>query len=87
MTEDITDDTNGNLLLLGYACPTVTGGKATALRKEFWYRTGFMCISQCWLENGYDSSFANIRSCRSSGVTGVQTIVSTILNMTFKAVV
>lgn len=27
---------------------------ATSLRKEFWYRTGFMCISQCWLENGYN---------------------------------
>ena len=26
---------------------------ATALRKEFWYRTGFGCISQCWLDNGY----------------------------------
>ena len=26
---------------------------ATSLRKEFWYRTGFMCISQCWLDNGY----------------------------------
>ncbi len=26
---------------------------ATALRKEFWYRTGFNTISQCWLENGY----------------------------------
>lgn len=25
----------------------------TSLRKEFWYRTGFSCISQCWLENGY----------------------------------
>ncbi len=21
--------------------------------KRFWQRTGFMCISQCWLENGY----------------------------------
>lgn len=27
---------------------------ATALRKEFWYRTGFACISQCWLDNGYE---------------------------------
>jgi len=27
---------------------------ATALRKEFWYRTGFLCISQCWLDNGYE---------------------------------
>jgi len=27
---------------------------ATALRKEFWYRTGFMNISQCWLDNGYE---------------------------------
>lgn len=27
---------------------------ATALRKEFWYRTGFLCISQCWLSNGYE---------------------------------
>lgn len=27
---------------------------ATALRKEYWYRTGFMCISQCWLDNGYE---------------------------------
>lgn len=27
---------------------------ATALRKEFWYRTGFTCISQCWLDNGYE---------------------------------
>ena len=26
---------------------------ASALRKEFWYRTGFGCISQCWLDNGY----------------------------------
>ncbi len=26
----------------------------TALRKEYWYRTGFMNISQCWLENGYE---------------------------------
>ena len=25
----------------------------SALRKEFWYRTGFGCISQCWLDNGY----------------------------------
>lgn len=25
----------------------------SARRKEFWYRTGFMNISQCWLENGY----------------------------------
>ena len=24
-----------------------------ASRKEFWYRTGFTCISQCWLDNGY----------------------------------
>lgn len=27
---------------------------ATAQRKEFWYRTGFSCISQCWLDNGYE---------------------------------
>lgn len=27
---------------------------ATALRKEFWYRTGFTNISQCWLDNGYE---------------------------------
>jgi RNA-directed DNA polymerase len=27
---------------------------ATAQRKEFWYRTGFTCISQCWLDNGYE---------------------------------
>ena len=27
---------------------------ATSLRKEFWYRTGFTCISQCWLDNGYE---------------------------------
>lgn len=27
---------------------------AAALRKEFWYRTGFSCISQCWLDNGYE---------------------------------
>ncbi len=27
---------------------------ASALRKEFWYRTGFGCISQCWIENGYE---------------------------------
>lgn len=27
---------------------------ATANRKEFWYRTGFSCISQCWLDNGYE---------------------------------
>ncbi|MCD7920561.1 MAG: exodeoxyribonuclease III [Clostridiales bacterium] len=27
---------------------------ATALRKEYWYRTGFMNISQCWLDNGYE---------------------------------
>ena len=26
---------------------------ASALRKEFWYRTGFGNISQCWLDNGY----------------------------------
>ncbi len=26
----------------------------TALRKEFWYRTGFENISQCWLHNGYE---------------------------------
>lgn len=26
----------------------------TALRKEFWYRTGLGNISQCWLENGYE---------------------------------
>lgn len=26
---------------------------ATAQRNEFWYRTGFMCISQCWLDHGY----------------------------------
>lgn len=25
----------------------------SALRNEFWYRTGFNCISQCWLDNGY----------------------------------
>lgn len=25
----------------------------TALRKEYWYRTGMDCISQCWLDNGY----------------------------------
>ncbi len=25
----------------------------TALRKEYWYRTGFGNISQCWLDNGY----------------------------------
>lgn len=24
-----------------------------ARNKQFWQRTGFMCISQCWLENGY----------------------------------
>ncbi len=27
---------------------------ATAMRKEFWYRTGFGNISQCWLDNGYE---------------------------------
>ncbi len=27
---------------------------ATALREEYWFRTGFMCISQCWLSNGYE---------------------------------
>lgn len=27
---------------------------ASARRKEFWYRTGFLCISQCWLDNGYE---------------------------------
>lgn len=27
---------------------------ASALRPEFWYRTGFGCISQCWLDNGYE---------------------------------
>lgn len=27
---------------------------ATAQRKEYWYRTGFSCISQCWLDNGYE---------------------------------
>ena len=32
------------------------------------------------------STFASIRSCRSSVVTGVQTIVLTIFNMTFKAI-
>lgn len=26
---------------------------SAALRKEYWYRTGFNCISQCWLDNGY----------------------------------
>lgn len=26
---------------------------ATASRREYWQRTGFGCISQCWLENGY----------------------------------
>lgn len=26
---------------------------ATAQRKEYWYRTGFQNISQCWLDNGY----------------------------------
>lgn len=25
----------------------------SARRKEFWQRTGFLSISQCWLENGY----------------------------------
>ncbi len=25
-----------------------------AKEEEFWYRTGFDCISQCWLENGYE---------------------------------
>lgn len=25
----------------------------SALRSEYWYRTGFLCISQCWLDNGY----------------------------------
>ena len=25
----------------------------SALRKEFWYRTGLGTISQCWLDNGY----------------------------------
>jgi len=27
---------------------------AVALRKEYWYRTGFTKISQCWLCNGYE---------------------------------
>lgn len=27
---------------------------ASALRREFWYRTGFTCISQCWLDNGFE---------------------------------
>lgn len=27
---------------------------ATSLRSEYWYRTGFTNISQCWLENGYE---------------------------------
>jgi len=27
---------------------------AAALRKEYWYRTGFTKISQCWLGNGYE---------------------------------
>lgn len=26
----------------------------SALRKEYWYRTGFENISQCWLHNGYE---------------------------------
>ncbi len=26
----------------------------TAFRKEYWYRTGYGCISQCWLDNGYE---------------------------------
>ncbi len=25
----------------------------SSLRKEFWYRTGFGSISQCWIDNGY----------------------------------
>lgn len=27
---------------------------ATAYRHEYWYRTGYSCISQCWLDNGYE---------------------------------
>ena len=26
----------------------------TSRHPEFWYRTGFGCISQCWLDNGYE---------------------------------
>ena len=25
----------------------------SARQKQYWYRTGFLCISQCWLMNGY----------------------------------
>lgn len=33
----------------------IMGGRlgASASHYEFWYRTGFGCISQCWLSNGY----------------------------------
>lgn len=35
---------------------TIIGTKlgATARTKQFWLRTGFNTISQCWLENGYE---------------------------------
>ena len=25
----------------------------SARQKQYWQRTGFLCISQCWLMNGY----------------------------------
>lgn len=35
---------------------------ATAQRKEFWYRTGLTCISQCWLDNGYEIKRLHLES-------------------------
>ena len=36
----------------------------TALRKEYWYRTGMDCISQCWLDNGYQIKALHLESKR-----------------------
>lgn len=45
---------------------SIMGGSlgTSALRKEFWYRTGYQCISQCWLEHGYSIQALHLKDKR-----------------------
>ena len=47
--------TKKNVLITFEEIEEIMGEKlgVSSRDKRFWQRTGFMCISQCWLENGY----------------------------------
>lgn len=56
-----------NLVTLTFAqMESIMGGSlgTSALRKEFWYRTGYQCISQCWLEHGYSIQALHLKDKR-----------------------